>query len=203
MGPFVLPQAWRSGIRSFEGGGRTSMRSSCSIGWRSRWGRCRSLRVPMRLSQPCEGCVFAFAFTTPNIFYSRYHSKKGQEAHPWVTPAQAIPGGDRPEAAAGRGAHAHGPPRAAGPPAGAPGAARHSRQDFFQGQRAGGPRAVGAAGRRDGHCAAPARDACPGVPPRGHPQRQATRPAPPVLAQVVNGVPAGHRLLDVEQALPA
>ena len=39
MGPFVLPQAWRSGIRTYEGGGRTSMRSSCSIGWRSRWGQ--------------------------------------------------------------------------------------------------------------------------------------------------------------------
>ena len=40
MGPFVLPQAWRSGVRSYDGGGgRTSMRSSCSIGWRSHWGR--------------------------------------------------------------------------------------------------------------------------------------------------------------------
>ena len=60
-----------------------------------------------------------------------------------------------------------------------------------------------AAGRRAKHCAAPAREACPGVPPLGHPQRQATRPAPPVVPQVASGVPAGHRLLVVEQALPA
>ena len=38
MGPFALPQAWRSGIRTYEGGGRTSMRSYCSTGLRSRWG---------------------------------------------------------------------------------------------------------------------------------------------------------------------
>ena len=56
--------------------------------------------------------------------------------------------------------------------------------------------AGGAAGRRVGHCAARARDAC--VLPQGHPQRQATRPAPHVLAQVASGVPAGHRLLHVE-----
>ena len=40
MGPFVLQLAWRSGIWSYEGGGgRTSMTSSCNIGWRSHWGR--------------------------------------------------------------------------------------------------------------------------------------------------------------------
>ena len=41
MGPFVLLQAWRSGIRSYEvgGGGQNSMRFSCSVDWRSRWGQ--------------------------------------------------------------------------------------------------------------------------------------------------------------------
>ena len=69
---------------------------------------------------------------------------------------------------------------------------------FFQDRRARGPRAGGAAGRRAGHCAAPAQEARPGFPPRGHPQRQAARLAPPVLPQVASEVPAGHRLLDVE-----
>ena len=113
-------------------------------------------------------CV-AFAFAAPVFLCLRYDTKKGQTAQPWATPAQAILGGDRPEAAAGRGATSQGPPRAAGPPAGAPGAAGDGREDFLLGRHPGGPRAGGAAGRRARHCAAPARDACPGVPPRGAP----------------------------------
>ena len=75
MGPFVLLQALRSGIRSYEGGGgRTSMRSSCSIGCRIQWGR--SVRVPVRLSQPCEWRVLLLLLLRPSVFFACVMTRK-------------------------------------------------------------------------------------------------------------------------------
>ena len=126
--------------------------------------------------------------------------KHRQTAQPRATPAPAILGGDRVEAATGRGAVARGPPRAAGPQACFTRCCWRRPENFLPGRCPRGPCAGGAAGRRTGHCTAPAREACPGFPPRGHPQRQASGPAPHVLAQVAVGVPAGPRPLHDQQA---
>ena len=63
------------GTPDIGGGGWTSMRSSCSIGWRSRWGRWRSVVVPMRLSQPCEWCVLLLLLLCP-VFLTRVMTRK-------------------------------------------------------------------------------------------------------------------------------
>ena len=66
------------------------------------------------------------------------------------------------------------------------------------------PEALAPAALRDTarHCAMLARSACPGLPPRGHPECQATGSSPHELVQVAGGVLARHRPLDDQQALP-
>ena len=78
-----------------------------------------------------EPALWALCVALTSIFYPRYDSQKEQEAKPWGTPAQAFPGSARPDVAEGQRSPAQGPPRACGMQAAAPGAAGHSRQDFF------------------------------------------------------------------------
>ena len=91
-----------------------------------------SCAIPPALCVMCVDFTFAYA----RVFLCPCHgTQKGQTAQPRATPVPAVPGGDRPEAVAGRGAPARGPPRAVGPPAGAPGAADDGREDFLPGRR--------------------------------------------------------------------
>ena len=148
--------------------------------------------------------VYCFCICCAPVFLCpRYGTKKGQTAQPWVTPALAIPGGDRLEAAAGRGALACSlrgllPRRPVRRVLQATAVKISFQVDV--------PAALAPVVLRDAaldiaRCLH--RTPAQAFRPEGIPKGQATRPLPHVLAQVAGGVPAGHHLLDDAWALPA
>ena len=69
-GPFVLPQAWPSGIRPYEGGGFHDVflqhRLEESVGAMAWHARSKS-GSHVRLSQPCERCVLFLHLLRPSV----------------------------------------------------------------------------------------------------------------------------------------